>query len=156
MVSSAKSASRHSAGGLQTLRRKLARTVLPSTVCVTSGWNCRPYTGSRLCRTAANGQVAVWASGTKSSAIAATWSPWLIQTSVCVWTPSNRSLASVTSQWARPYSREAALRDLAPERLAGELHPVADAQHRHAQREQLRVALRSARRRTRCSGRPRG
>ena len=40
---------------------------LPSGVCVTSGWNCTPKTGSDLCLTAAIGQVAVLASEMKSS-----------------------------------------------------------------------------------------
>ena len=45
---------------------------------------------------------------------------------------------------ARPYSRALGGADLGAKQFAGDLHPVADAQHGHAQFEQPLVAARSA------------
>ena len=53
--------------------------------------------------------------------------------------------ALVMRQSARPYSRAGALSTSPAERLAGQLHAVADAQHGHAEAEDLRIALRRAR-----------
>ena len=52
--------------------------------------------------------------------------------------------ASTTRHSARPYSRAGGGFDLPAQRAAGQLHAVADAEHRHAELEQARVALRGA------------
>ncbi len=85
-----------------------------------------------------------------------TWSPWLIQTSVCAGTPANRSLGpSDAAAGAAVLPRRGAV-DLAAQGLAGQLHPVADAQHGDAQVEDLRIALGGARLRRRSTARRRG
>ncbi len=58
--------------------------------------------------------------------------------------------ATRSRTWARPYSRAGALCDLPAERLAGQLHAVADAQHRNAEIEKSpdRTAARRLHRRS--------
>ena len=51
------------------------------------GMKLEPVERQLACRTAAIGQVAVVASGTKSGPASWTWSPWLIQTVVSCGTP---------------------------------------------------------------------
>ena len=86
------------------------------------------------------------ASGTKSADTASTWSPWLIQTSVCVGHAGEELVGlEHVGRSARPYSRAAALSDPAPQGVARQLHAVADAQDRHAELEDVRIAARRAR-----------
>ena len=98
------------------------------------------------CRTAAIGQVGVTASGTKSLPADWIWSPWLIQTVVSRGTSWKRGSAGV--EHAAFHAAEFAARrvglDRDAHRLADQLHAVADAQDRHAQLEDRRIAVRSA------------
>jgi hypothetical protein len=85
-------------------------------VWATSGWNCSPNTGRVRCFTAASGQVAVDASGTKSGPASVTWSPWLIHTVDSAGYARNRAFGSPTVRVARPYSRVWAAPPTAPPR----------------------------------------
>ena len=89
---------------------------------------------------------------------ASTWSPWLIQTSsfVAARRRTGRRAERDRAAARGRYSRAGALSHLAAERLAGELHAVADAEHGNAEVEDRRVALAARRLRRRSPGRRRG
>ena len=100
------------------------------------------------CFTAACGQVSVAASETNSSDTRSTWSPWLIQTCVSCGDAGEQVGGSgfdASIDQLRPaiLAGRGALH-FAAERLAHQLHAVADAEHRDAELEDLRIALRRA------------
>ena len=87
---------------------------------------------------------------------ASTWSPWLIQTSNLLGHAGEQvaRLRDVAAGPAELAGRD--VLDLAAERLAGELHAVADAEHRNAELKDRRIALAARRLRRRSPARRRG
>ena len=89
----------------QISRTKLRRMVMPSGVCCTSGWNCRP---NHLCPsdTAAQSLFSVRASVAIPSGNRSTRSPWLIHTGAVAPSPARSRLEDVDNRRsAWPYSR---------------------------------------------------
>ena len=107
---------------------------------------------------AATGAFALVATTEKPAGAAATKSPWLAQTRISSGTPANRR-ATAASGDRHGRVAELALRrrrDLPAERVRHQLHAVADAEHRHAEVEERRVAFAARPGPTRSSVRPTG
>ena len=102
---------------------------------------------------AAIAQVSVRPATEKPSGTRPTTSRWLIQTCWRPARPANSgSAASSSSSVARPYSPLIALADLAAQQVRHELLAVADAEHRHAEREDGGIHRGAARGRRRWTG----
>ena len=118
---------------------------VPRGVCSTSGWNCtanRPRSRSSMAAIARRlgGRGDAEAGGHLGHAVAVAHPAGLLA----------RHLAEQQAALLEPYRRLAVLADPgvadgAAERGGHRLHAVADAQHRHAELEQLRVDVRCAR-----------
>ena len=138
---------------------KLPSSSPPPCVWTTSGWNWMPQSGRSRWRTAANGEWSLDASSVKPSGRRSTRSPWLIQTVRALGSgePGEERIAPLLELELRAAVLAiVGLLDHAAELLAQQLEPVADAEHRHAEVEQLAVRDTARRRRARSTARPRG
>ncbi len=77
--------------------RKACRTAVPWSVCITSGWNCTPYSLRRGSSIAATGVAAVWAVTAKPGGAATHVSPCDIQTRWRTGRPASRP------PWSPPF-----------------------------------------------------
>ena len=105
---------------------------------------------------AATGAFADVAMTSKPAGAAATKSPWLAHTLSDAGTSSNSGAPSIRLTTAWPYSRLRRVRDAAAERVGHELHAVADAERRRAEREHGRDRVSARRARTRSAVLPTG
>mmetsp|Transcript_40208 Transcript_40208/g.87714 ORF Transcript_40208/g.87714 Transcript_40208/m.87714 type:complete len:208 (+) Transcript_40208:665-1288(+) len=87
--SSANSSMFHApSGSPATAQQKLRIILVPSSVCVTSGWNCTPINGLVSCAIAANSEFSDVAMAWNLSGRAVHLSPWDIQTTLWGLQPS--------------------------------------------------------------------
>ena len=121
--------------------RKLESTRLPSWVWTTSGWNRRPNRRRSRASIAATALLSELATTLNPGGGFSIESPWLIHTR-----DGGRETAGAGARLPAEAARDRTRADRpasAPPRAGGhELHPVAHAQHGHAQLEDRRLAAR--------------
>ena len=129
---------------------------MPYGVWTTSGWNWIPYRPRSAFSIAATGDSVEAASSANPGGASKTVSRWLIQQDWSAGVPASSRPGELTDEPRAPELADLGALDAAAQLEHHRLHAVTDAEHRHAELEQLAGAASARPRRRRTPARRRG